>query len=237
MREINFENCIKYMGLLKQLVGDTWLSKELEKINSYKPPQKLRKLSFIDYTEKFHPLAFLIYQADKQLKSCAEKEFFEASEEILRLSYLGENLFILKEHNARGLDNKIQELTSHDKKLFDKTVYEIEVAAGYAREGHSVEFVQTRSKEGRKTPDLLISDEVEVECKKKDRTTDRDIRNTENWKLIIRKASGMMEHLGLNYAVFVKTKMDPGKEDVEFILQQLHELTNCLLYTSDAADE
>lgn len=224
MREINFENCIKYTSLARELVGDAWLSKELEKISSYKPPQKLRKLSFIDYAEKFHPLAFLIYQTDKQLKSCVEKKFFEVSEEILRLSYLGENLFILKEQNTKGLHDKIQDLTSSDKKLFDKTTYEIEVAAAYVRKGHPVEFVETMSKEGRKTPDLLINNEVEVECKKKDRTTDRDIRNTEYWKLIIRRASGTMEHFGLNYAVFIKTQRDTEKEDAEFILQQLQEL-------------
>lgn len=212
------------MALVKQLAGDAWLSKEFEKINSYKPPKKLRKLSFIDYTEKFHPLAFLTYQADKQLKSCAEKKFFEVSEEILRLSYLGENLFILKEQNTKGVDSKIQDLTSPDKKLFDKTTYEIEVAAAYARKGYSVKFVETKSKEGRKTPDLLINNEVEIECKKKDRTTDRDIRNIENWKLIMQKTSGMMEHFGLNYAVFVKTQRDPEKEDVKFILQQLQEI-------------
>lgn len=212
------------MSLVRELVGDAWLSKELEKISSYKPPQKLRKLGFIDYDEKFHPLAFLIYQTDKQLKSCAEKKFFEVSEDILRLSYLGENLFILKEQNTKGLHDKIQDLTSSDKKLFDKTTYEIEVAAAYVRKGYSAEFVETKSKEGRKTPDLLIIGEVEVECKKKDRTTDRDIRNTENWKLIVRKASGMMEHFGLNYAVFIKTQRDAEKEDVEFILQQIQEL-------------
>lgn len=225
MREINFEGCIKYISLIKKIVDISWLSKELEKINSYKPPKRLRKLSFIDYAEKFHPLAFLIYQADKQLKSCAEKKFFEVSEEILRLSYLGENLFVLKGQNKKSfLDNKIRDLTSPDKKLFDKTTYEIEVATAYARKGYSIEFVETKSKEGRKTPDLLINNEVEVECKKKDRTTDRDLRNIENWKLIMRKASGMMEHFGLNYAVFIKTQRDPEKEDVEFILQHLREL-------------
>lgn len=224
MREITFENCIKYIAIVKELVGNAWLSKELENIDSYKPPKKLRKLSFIDYTEKFHPLAFLIYQTNEQLRSCAEKKFFEVSEEILRLSYLGENLLVLKGQNTKGLDNKIQDLTSSDKKLFDKTTYEFEVASVYARKGYSVEFVETKSKESKKTPDLLINSEVEVECKKKDRTTDRDIRNTENWKLISRKASGMMEHFGLNYAVFVKTQKDPEKEDVKFILQQFQEL-------------
>ena len=211
------------MAIVKELVGDAWLSKELQKINSYKPPKKKRKLSFIDYTENFHPLAFLIYQADKQLKSCVERKFFEVSEEILRLSYLGENLFVLKRQSTKGLDNKIRDLISSDKKLFDKTTYEIEIAASYVRKDHSVEFVETKPKQGRKTPDLLLNNEVEVECKKKDRTTGRDIRNTEYWKLIIRKASGMMEHFGLNYAVFIKTQRDPEKEDVEFILQQLQE--------------
>ncbi len=224
MREINFENCIKYIAIVKELVANAWLSKELEKIGSYKPPKKLRKLSFINYAEKFHPLAFLIYQADKQLKSCAEKKVFEVSEEILRLSYLGENLFILKEQTTKGLHDKIQDLTSSDKKLFDKTTYEIEIAVAYVRKGHQVEFVDTMSKEGRKTPDLLINKEVEVECKKKDRTTDSDIRNTEYWKLIIRRASGTMECFRLNYAVFIKTQRDPEKEDMEFILHQVQEL-------------
>lgn len=226
MREISFENCIKYIALVKEIVDDAWLSKELEKINSYKPPKKKRKLSFIDYTEKFHPLAFLIYQADKQLKSCVEKKFFEVSEQILRLSYFGENLFVLKNQNTKGLAKKIRDLTSSNKALFDKATYEIEVASAYAKKGYPVEFVETRSEEGVKTPDIFIGfkNGVEVECKKKDRKSDRDIRNTENWKLIMRKVSGIMEHLGLNYAVFVKTQRDVGKEDTEFILQQLQEL-------------
>lgn len=214
------------MALVKELVGEAWLSEELEKISSYKPPKKLRKLSFIDYTEKFHPLAFLIYQADKQLKSCVEKKFFEVSEEILRLSLLGENLFVLKNQNTKGLDKKIRDLTSPDKVLFDKTTYEIEVAAAYTKKGYPIEFVETKSEEGIKTPDILIDfkEGVEVECKKKDRKSGRDIRNTEYWKLIMRKASGMMEHFGLNYAIFIKTQKDPKEQDIKFILNQLQEL-------------
>jgi len=226
MREINFEKCKKYMVLVKDLVDDVWISKELEKINSYKPPKKKRKLSFIGYTEKFRPLALLIYRADKQLKSCIEKKSFQVSEEIMRLSYLGENLFILKDQNTKDLDKKILDLTSSDKALCEPTTYEIEVAAKYAKKGYAVEFVETRSEEGLKTPDILIDfkNGVEVECKKKDRKTDRDIRNTDYWKLIVRKTSGMMEHFGLNYAVLIKTQKDPEEHDIEFILEWLQKL-------------
>jgi hypothetical protein len=217
---------MKYIAVVKEQVGDAWLQKEFEKINSYKPTKKLRKLSFIDYAEKFHPLAFLIYQADKQLRSCIEKKFFEVSEEILRLSYLGENLFILESQNTKGLDKKIHDLISSKKVLFDKTIYEIEIAAAYIRIGNPVEFIETRSEEGIKTPDIFIDfkNGVEVECKKKDSKSDRDNRNIEYWKLILRKASGMMEHFGLNYAVFIKTQKDPEKQNIDFILKQLQEL-------------
>lgn len=220
MREISFENCIKYISFVKEQIDDAWLIKEFEKINSYKPSKKLRKLTFIDYTEKFHPLAFIIYQAEKQLKSCIKKKFFEVSEEILRLSYLGDNLFVLKNQNTKGLDKKILGLISSD---FDKTIYEIEIAASYTKEGYPVEFVETRSREGIKTPDIFIGFEngIEVECKKKDSKIDRDIRNVEYWKLIVRKVSGMMEHFGLNYAVLIKTQKDPEKQNIDFILRQL----------------
>jgi len=226
MREINFKNCIRYIRLIKETVDSSWLSEELRKIQSYKPPKKKRKLSFIDYAEKFHPLAFLIYQVDKQLKSCAVKEFFEVSEQILKLSKLGEDLAVLKSSNVKGLDDKIHDLISSDRELFDKTRYEIEVAAAYARKEYPPEFIKTKSKEGTKTPDIFIHFEcgVEVECKKKDIKTDRDIQNTEYWKLIMRKASGIMEHCGLNYALFVKTQEDPTEDKVRFILDQLQAL-------------
>lgn len=225
MREINFKNCIKYISLVKRLVGNDWLSKEFEKINSYKPPKKKGKLSFIDYFEKFHPLAYLIYKVDKQLRSYIENKFPEVSEQICRLSYLGENLHVLKKQNVKGLDKKIKDLTSSGKEIFDKTTYEIEVGAAYIKKRYRIEFLETKSDDGVKTTDILIDfkNGIEVECKKKDRKSARDIRNTKLWKLIVRKASGMMEHFALNYAVIIKIQKDLLEQDKEFILKQLQE--------------
>lgn len=182
-------------------------------------------MSFTDYFEKFHPLAYLTYKVDKQLRSCIENKFPEVSEQICKLSYLGENLHVLKKQNVKGLDKKIKDLTSSGKEIFDKTTYEIEVAAAYIKKGYHIEFLETKSDEGVKTPDILIDfkNGIEVECKKKDRKSTRDIRNIELWKLIVQKASGMMEHFALNYAVIIKTQKDPREQDKEFILRQLQE--------------
>lgn len=224
MRDMDFATCMKSIALVKKIVGNDWITRELEKINSYKPPKNKDKLSFIDYIDKFHPLALLIYRADKQLRSCAEKKFFEVSEEIVQLSYLGESLFILQDKGVKGFDNKIKDLVSSDKALFDKTVYEVQVAAVYAKKNVLVEFIPTESDKGIKTPDLLIANEIEIECKKKDRSTSRDIKNIEFWKLIMCKTAGLMEHFASNFAVFIKTQKDPQGEDVDFILQKLREL-------------
>jgi len=226
LTEITFENCMRDISLVQDLVGKDWLVQKLKEIDDYKPPKHQRKLSFIDYQEKYHPLAYLIYQATKQLKSCAERRYFEPTEQIVKLAYLGDNLFILRETKVEGLDEKIHDLTSLDKALFDKTCYEIEVASAYARQKYSVEFVKTKSKEQEKTPDLFVNfkNGVEIECKKKDKQNNRDLRNNENWKLVIRKSSGMMEHYGVNYAIFVKTEQDPTNEDIKLILMQLENL-------------
>ncbi len=226
MREITFENCIRDISLVKSLVGKDWLIQKLKEIDDYKPPKQQRRLSFIDYHEKYHPLAYLIYQADKQLKSCTERKYFEPTEQIVKLAYLGDNLLVLRRENVKGLDSKIQDLTSSDKALSDKTTYEIEVASAYVRQEYPIEFVETKSKERIKTPDLFVTFQngVEIECKKKDRQNDRDIRNNANWKLIIRKSSGMMEHYKVNYGIAIKTEQDPTNEDVKFILMQLDNL-------------
>jgi len=118
LRDVSFDNCVKYIQLVKDLVDGAWLSQELLKIRSYQPPKHLRRLSFIDYTKKFHPLAFLIHQANRQLELLTDGEYFRPTQEFLRLSYLGENLSILRDKKTKGIDDKIEELTSPS---FDKT--------------------------------------------------------------------------------------------------------------------
>jgi len=209
------------MSEVKDVINREWLNKELQKIESYAPPKDKTKLSFIGYTDQYHPLAFLIHQVEKQLKAPGANE--NATEEMLRLTQLGENLSILRQNSTQRLDHETCNLSA-SLESYEKTVYELQVAAAYARAKHKVAFLEEKPSEQIQTPDLLIDDRVEVECKKKDGQTDRDKRNHENWKLIMRKASSMMGYLRCNYAVIVKTQRDPVTEDVEFALKKLEYL-------------
>ena len=171
MRKMSFGTHRKNIGFVKELIGSEWLSEELKKIEPYAPHEKKRELSLVGYTNKIHPLAHLIYQADHALESYNRKDIYQASEQIYKLSCLGESLFILKEKGIRGLNDKIKELISSKKELYDKTNFEIQVAAAYTREGYPVEFPEIVSDKKIKTHDIFIDLQkgIEIECKKQDK--------------------------------------------------------------------
>ena len=97
---------------------------------------------------------------------------------MVRLTNLGENLSILHKNNVMGLDGKIRSLIA-SRELYEKTVYELQVAAAYAKANHQVAFLEEKPVEQIQTPDMIIDEQVEVECKKKDRLSERDRRNEE----------------------------------------------------------
>ena len=109
MRQINVTDCLNNIQSVKNLIDKNWLAKEINKINSYKSPKNLKKLSFIGYESNFHPLAYLIHNAIKQLKSSADNKRLEVTEQIFQLNYLGENLSILRNNSVVGLDTNIRE--------------------------------------------------------------------------------------------------------------------------------
>ncbi len=206
------------MSEVKGVIDRDWLSSELQKIKSYAPPKDKTRLTFVDYTDRYHPLAVLIHQVDKQLEVSGANE--NVTEEMMRLAHLGESLSILRQNSVKRLDCKIRNLTVSSE-LFEKTVYELQVASAYARANYKVAFLKEKPDEKIKTAEMEIDEQVEVECKQKDKLSQRDRRNHGYWKLIMQKASAIMNHLKCNYGFVVKTQRDPTQENVEFILHEL----------------
>jgi hypothetical protein len=223
-RVFSLEGTIKQVEFITSKIGEEWLLEQLQTIDSYKPKHP-SKLSFIGYAEThFHPLALLIYQVNWQLRNAVENKFFEVTEDILRLTFLSENIYFLSLNNTTNLDKKVKELMSSDKQMYDKTYYEIQVAAKYSNLGYQIEFVETQSDAGLKTPDLLVSESVEVECKKKNVHSKRDSKNINMWLEIMRNASTLMDKFKYNYIVCTKTLKDPQPSDVQFIIRRLKDL-------------
>jgi hypothetical protein len=219
MRVLGINYHKKYIEIVKSTVDQDWLTGELQRIAEYKPSDNPKNFRY-NYTERlFHPLAYLIYTTQKQLK-----ENNKTTQEIIKLSSLGEALYYLRETNTPGLDSQIEKLTSKDKKGYEKTEHEIQVASFYAREGYIVEFIKTKSCEGQRTPDLLIRKEIEIECKKVDTLSRRDEKNINCWRDIVKRSSVLMSKYKKNCSLLFKTKQDPDNETVKFITKELDKL-------------
>jgi len=201
-----------------------WLSKEVKRINSLqpKPSPNFKILKIIDYERQFHPLAYMVYKFRKTCEySLQNNQPLKVTEEMHRLCFLGYWIEILKEKKVKGMEEKIRALASNNHKAYEKTLFEIQVAAAYTRNGHLVEFVDTQEGRIGKTPDLLVDNSVEIECKKKDTKSPRDAKNRELWKRINEQADRSMDKHGYNYAVLIKTQEDLTQQDIEFVNGEL----------------
>lgn len=214
---MKLEEAEKHIKFLKNILDSSWLEKEFQSIKSYTPSGKDE-----NYIVRFHPLAFLIYQADDHIEICKKDKSRLLTEEILRPAILGESIAFLKHNSVEGLENKIQDLM--DNNQYDKTEFEVNIATILVRNGRQVKFIKTRSDEEEKTPDLMIDNQIEVECKKKDAKTKRDRVNEDLSGFIVHKAEDIMDFFGQNYVILIHTQEDLTKVRADDTVTYLREL-------------
>ena len=214
---LTISDCWRYLDELKENIPSEWLSKEFGKITKYyKTEKNTRVLGPIENFVK--PLAYLIYQAEKNLSRIKLDSSITLTNETVDLTRIGLYLEILKNNNVVGLSEKLNDLTNADKNTFEKIINELDIASSFAKSNHKVEFIPTKSEEQQKTPDLLIDNNIEVECKKKDRESKRDKANNQLWNSLIIKLFNLMESKEKNYFIYIITENDP----VEDSLNQLY---------------
>lgn len=88
----------------------------------------MRNLGLLGVEETWHPLAYLVYQTENQIQKSLQNRILDIDEAALRTAYLGERIKILEDKKVEGLKEKILELRSPKKDLFEKTYFEIQVA-------------------------------------------------------------------------------------------------------------
>lgn len=87
------------------------------------------KFPHLNYDKEFHPLFYLLWKCEKYLEGLSAGSLFRPTDEFTKLSSLGEDLTILHNSNTECLEDKIKDLMSPNYELFEKTTYEIHVAA------------------------------------------------------------------------------------------------------------
>ena len=198
------------LEIIAGIVGIKWLNRRIQRAKSRTKPKNLRTYSYLR-PQKFHPLVDLSMEFERWRETGARAEPAPA---IVRIGILGESLKLVR--TQPGFDMLVQRLKKS--REFESAAFEVEAAASYVRRNWKVKFVETG---GKRTPDLHVTrndcSTFWVECKLRDRLTERDKLITSIWDDLALSLLKEMELRRLNYLIAVASKSDPERQDVEYL--------------------
>jgi len=219
----DLDKTIQFIDVLKNSLDQEWLEEKIEEIKKYKPDKNSIDRSDLSKWEEFHPIAYLIHFSYSSIVSIKNGQLTQVSYPMMHSRMIGKYIQLLKKNNTANIDEEISQLMSDNHSQVEKIIYEIVVAGDLCAKGHSIEFLATKSKEHKKTPDLLIDSKYEIECKKKDLLTKRDISNNDSWNIIRQKSYKLMNTIGKNACFYVYFKTDITKQIRNDILKNIRQ--------------
>ena len=165
------ENLAEAMERLLSRVPRSWwreqqsLAEEAQR-NAVLDPLRLcgRERKGPDFT-RLHKYAYYLSVADCHLKKEPLLDIYTAARAVPQIYYLGASIESLR--NVDGASRKIRELWRAPSTETDSRIFELLVAAAFARMGHEVSFIEETAE---KSPDLRLHDKpipIVVECKRK----------------------------------------------------------------------
>ncbi len=211
---VNFTDAEKYCQLVKNTLDQKWL---IEKRSTMTPfgKKNIKKIN----TKNQHPLALLIHNTERTIELEKIEKTYKISENILRLSKIGIDIETLQQHTVSGLDEKIESLMSNDLPGIEKTLFELSMASLLVRQNHSVQFLKTRANLGKRTPDLLVDDNIEFECTKTDMLTEIQKQNQIKLEGITKKILTIFNEFNSYCFVFVEYDDTPNRKQIDETLR------------------
>lgn len=221
----HYERGIEYFRIL---VIDNKLDSEVELIRNNKEriknnfdindPKKYRQR---EDTAKYHPLALEYYEVQQQLEPYFRKQPCNLTIGIQSLCTKGELLHNLSTAKVPGFHDKIEKLVSKDLRQQDKVFYEMMVAGQYLAQGHMVKFIETSIK---KSPDILIDENVEIECKSKDAIHPYYRKYQDVFDTVTRIVPEWMHNERVNYLIYIVFYKEISVSSIKLIKDKLHEI-------------
>lgn len=120
-------------------------------------------------------------------------ESLSRSQPLLQIGELTSSIQILRNAGTQNLESRVDDLRLDDRDRVASAIHEIRVAAKYVHSGRRVLFIPEA---GVQTPDLLVDDCLEVECKHRSSVSGQDKARFELYGILRRKLRAVFpEHL------------------------------------------
>ena len=152
---------------------------------------------------------------------------YSAARAIAPICTLGLSLEILKE--VKGADSKLRALYRRPSTETDSTIFELLVAAAFARMGHDVSFIEETSRG--KTPDLRLHGNaipIVIECKRRQPLNDYEIREFAAMRKVFNAVSAERKKLGLIGELSIEFKQEIMGLSVSDIVDEVRGIANSL---------
>lgn len=152
---------------------------------------------------------------------------YAAARAITAICTLGLSLEVLKE--VEGADSKLRDLYRGPSSQTDSTIFELLVAAAFARMGHDVAFIAETPQ--KKTPDLRLYDTpvpTVIECKRRQPLNDYEKREFKVIREVFNLLCAERKKLGLVGELVIDFKHEITDLSVSGIVEDIRGVTNAL---------
>lgn len=173
-----------------------------------------------------HKYAYYLSVADHEVKKEPHLDFYTAARAVPQIYYLGASLETLR--GVEGASRKLRELWRAPSKETDSRIYELLVAAAFARMGHKVSFIPETDA---KSPDLRLHDEpipIVVECKRKQTLNSYEEKEFSVIEEVFATLCVEREELGLVGDLTVDFNVELINLTADDIVQSVREITRSL---------
>lgn len=212
MQHNELDLLLRGLESLRAHLGAEWVDREVDAALTFRQSDTTGGRG---HRRRFHPAADLFARVRHHIDQSPTP--ISPTRDLIRLGILGQQISLLKQAGVTGISEKITSLRSDNWGLFASTTFEIEAAALHVQIGRHAKFVP----EGpQRTPDLLVDNEVEIECKSLSQLTQRDENNREMWSQLRRKIWAATRG-GSGYYVQFETTNDVRQEDIAWVLEHL----------------
>ena len=152
---------------------------------------------------------------------------YTAARAIPQICSLGLSLEALKE--VKGVDSKLRELWRAPSGETDSRIFELLVAAAFARMGHNVAFIEETAQE--KTPDLRLYDNpvpMVIECKRRQPLNGYEVNEFSVMREVFALLCAQRRELGLVGELTIDFKQEIIGFPAAGIVESIRDITNSL---------
>ena len=182
-----------------------------------------------------HKYAYYLNVADSHLKKEPMLDIFAAARAVPQICYLGISLEILRE--VKGAGRKLRELHLAPSAETDARIFELLVAAAFARMGHDMAFIETSAG---KTADLRFYGKpipIVIECKRRQTINPYEGKEFSIIHSVFATLAAEREGLGLVGELSIDFRQELIGLPVAGIVQSIRDITKSLSPYADKETE